>query len=113
MWLGPRVAVALASAGGYSSDGTPSLGTSICRGPKKDKKKKSRAQHSGVLRFLVFCVYNLDLQNPVDVSLGRCPKVSPGCRSCFLFSTDKSMASFPDSRIPWGPGQEQHKASLA
>ena len=43
--------MALAQAGGYSSDSTPSLGTSICRGSgprnsnnnnnnKKDKKKK-------------------------------------------------------------------------
>ena len=32
MWLGSRVAVAVVSAGSYSSDGTPSLGTSIgCR----------------------------------------------------------------------------------
>ena len=39
--LGSRVAVALAQAGGYSSDSTPRLGTSICRGygPKKTKQK--------------------------------------------------------------------------
>ena len=42
--LRSRVAVALAEAGGYSSDLTPSLGTSICceSGPRqwqKDKKK--------------------------------------------------------------------------
>ena len=46
MWLGPRVAVALASAGGYSSDKTPSLGTSICRGPRKDKKKTKKTEPS-------------------------------------------------------------------
>src|SRR5512147_2562521 len=52
--LGSRVAVALAWAGGYSSDSTPSLGTSICRGSsprnsnnnnnknKKTKKKKTK-----------------------------------------------------------------------
>ena len=42
MWLGSGIAVALAQAGGYSSDLTPSLGTSICHGcsPRKDKKKK-------------------------------------------------------------------------
>ena len=36
-WLGSCVAVALAWASGYSSDSTPSLETSICRGsgPKK------------------------------------------------------------------------------
>ena len=40
--LGSSVAVALAQAGGYSSDSNPSLGTSVCQGcsPKKKKKKK-------------------------------------------------------------------------
>ena len=35
------VAVAVVKAGTYSSDSTPSLGTSICRGcgPRKDKKR--------------------------------------------------------------------------
>ena len=35
---------ALAQANGYSSDGTPSLGTSICRGcgPKKTKRPKKK-----------------------------------------------------------------------
>ena len=41
-WLGSRVAMALAQAGNYSSDQTPSLGISICweSSPRKDKKKK-------------------------------------------------------------------------
>ena len=40
MRLGSRVAVVLMQAEGYSSDWTPSLGTSLCHrcGPKKDKK---------------------------------------------------------------------------
>ena len=40
--LGSPVAVAVAQAGSYNSNQTPSLGTSICRGcgPKKTKKKK-------------------------------------------------------------------------
>ena len=39
-WLRSRVAVAL--AGSYSSDSTPSLGTSLCRGigPRNGKKTK-------------------------------------------------------------------------
>ena len=43
-WLGSRVAVALPQTGGYSSDSTPSLGTSICHGcgPIKGKKKKEK-----------------------------------------------------------------------
>ena len=44
MQLGSRVAVAVVQASGYSSDSTPSLGTSMCPGcgPKKtiDQKKK-------------------------------------------------------------------------
>ena len=41
MWLRSRVAVAVVSAGSYSSDSTPSLGTSIYCGcsPKKTKRK--------------------------------------------------------------------------
>ena len=44
MRLGSHVAVALAYAGSYSSDSTPSLGTSICCGfgPRKDKDKKKK-----------------------------------------------------------------------
>ena len=47
MWLGSHVAVALAQASNYSSDSTPSLGTSICcrsgpRNGKKTKKKKKK-----------------------------------------------------------------------
>ena len=30
MWLGSGVAVAVAQAGGYSSDSTPGLGASVC-----------------------------------------------------------------------------------
>ena len=42
MRLGSCVSVALVWAGGYSSDSTPSLGTSTCHwsSPRKDKKKK-------------------------------------------------------------------------
>ena len=44
MQLGSRIAVALAQTGGYSSDLTPSLGTSICHGssPRKGKKTKKK-----------------------------------------------------------------------
>ena len=43
--LRPGVAVAVVSAGSYSSDWTPSLGTSICQecGPKIKGKKKKKA----------------------------------------------------------------------
>ena len=42
--LGSHVAVAVAQAGSYSSDSTPSLGTSICcgYGPKRQGKKKTK-----------------------------------------------------------------------
>ena len=44
MRLGPGVALAVAVAGSYSFDSTPSLGTSLCQlwGPKKTKKKKKK-----------------------------------------------------------------------
>ena len=54
-WCGLRiqlrscVAVALAQAGGYSSDQTPSLGASTCRGcgpRKKQKDKKKKKKHN-------------------------------------------------------------------
>ena len=46
--LGSCVAVAVAQAGGYNSDWTPSLGTSMCHecGPKKKKKKKKKEKKS-------------------------------------------------------------------
>ena len=48
MWLGSRVAVAVAWASNGSSDWTPSLGTSICRScnPKKSKKKRKEGDWS-------------------------------------------------------------------
>ena len=51
-WLGSGVAVAL--AGSYSSDSTPSLETSICHGCglKKQKKKKKKKKEKGRLYFL-------------------------------------------------------------
>ena len=44
MWLRSQVAVALGQASGYSSNWTPSLGTSICHrcGPKKTKSQKTK-----------------------------------------------------------------------
>ena len=44
MWLGSHIAVAVVKAGGYSSNWTPSLGTSICyrSGPRKGKKTKTK-----------------------------------------------------------------------
>ena len=44
MWLRSGVAVAVVWASSYSSDETPSLGTSICHrcGPKKKKKKERK-----------------------------------------------------------------------
>ena len=45
-WLRPRIAVAVVRTGSYSSNLTPSLGTSIflkCS-PKKKKKKRSNTE---------------------------------------------------------------------
>ena len=50
------VAVTVVEALGYSSDLTPSLGTSICRGfgPRKRKEKQIKMQKSFVLSFFFF-----------------------------------------------------------
>ena len=55
-WLRSLVAVALAVAGSYSSDSTPSLGISICRGcgPKKTKKKKKKTSHEIILLIILW-----------------------------------------------------------
>ena len=45
MRLRSSVAVAVAQAGSYSSDWTPSLGTSICHGCSPTKKKKFEVFH--------------------------------------------------------------------
>ena len=49
MWLGSSVAVALAQYGSYSSDSTPSLETSICRGsgPRKMAKRQKKKKKNG------------------------------------------------------------------
>ena len=46
-WLGSDVAVAVVEAHSYSSNWTPSLGTSTCLGcsPKKQKKKKKKKKN--------------------------------------------------------------------
>ena len=51
MLLGSGIAVAVAVASIYSSDLTPSLGTSICHeyGPKKTKKKKKKKINDKVI----------------------------------------------------------------
>ena len=45
-WLGSHISVALIQAGGYSSDWTPGLGTSVCHrcSPKKTKRQKKRKE---------------------------------------------------------------------
>ena len=47
MHLGSRVAVAVAWAGSYSSDWTPSLGPSMCHrcGPDKTKKEEEKRKY--------------------------------------------------------------------
>ena len=59
--LGSRVAVALAWACGYSSDSTPSLGTSICRGssPRNSKKTKKKKNLLNYYSFNSVCHYTV------------------------------------------------------
>ena len=56
MWLGPSVAVAVVQAGGYRSDLTSSLGTSIYHGcsPKKKNSKILAHPHCHVLRVFIY-----------------------------------------------------------
>ena len=68
MQLRSHVAVAVLQASGYSSDWTPSLGTSICRwcGPKKTKKIITiiiiikNPKHQGKGKREVKCVWKLE-----------------------------------------------------
>ena len=57
MWLRSRIAVAVAQASGCSSDGTPSLGISMChgRGPKNtnNKNKNKQIQSKGISKIAV------------------------------------------------------------
>ena len=63
MQLGSRVAVALVKAGSYSSNQTPSLGTSIwCRsGPRKGKKAKRQKKKKEVHGLLLWFISVLSL----------------------------------------------------
>jgi len=65
--------VALVWAGGYSSNLTPSLGTSICRGsgPKNGKKQKERKRKNQALLQLQlgFNPWPLELQYAVGVAI--------------------------------------------
>ena len=74
-WLGSRVAVALPQTGGYSSDSTPSLGTSICHGssPRKGKKRKKKERERISISFFLFVILYYVLE----------PRFS-GLQECFL-----------------------------
>ena len=59
MWLGSGIAVAVVLVGSYSSDSTPSLGTSLCHrcDPKKTEKKKKDMEVSYL--FTMLCLIHL------------------------------------------------------
>ena len=58
--LGSCIAVAVAQAGSYSSNSTPSLGSSICWGyGRKKKKKKDKKKLSFSFSFIGRCIYLL------------------------------------------------------
>ena len=67
--LGSRVAVALASASGYSSDWTPSLGTSLCRGsgPRNSKKTKKKRKERKRKAFLSARKVLLDTESKTNM----------------------------------------------
>ena len=51
MWLRSGVAMAVSQVGGYSSDWTPCLGTSMCRGcgPRKRQKDQNKTKKKKLL----------------------------------------------------------------
>ena len=53
-WLESGVAVAVVYAGGYSSDSTPSVGTSICHryGPKKRQETQTNKQKTPAIALI-------------------------------------------------------------
>ena len=63
MKLGSCVAVAVAQAGGCSSDSTPSLGTSMCCrcGPKKQTNKQTN-------KTLLSCTLDVELNNYTNIA---------------------------------------------
>ena len=55
---GTAVAVAVVEASGYSSDSTPSLGTSMCRGRGPKKPKTNKQTKKDVMDSTVITVNN-------------------------------------------------------
>ena len=63
MWLGSHADVPVVQAGSYSSNSTPSLGTSICRGSgprnnnnnNNNNKKDKRQQKKNNNKIIIFC----------------------------------------------------------
>ena len=71
MWLRSHIAVAVVYDGSYSSNLTPSLGTSICHrcGPKKKKKSQSyKISHRDVM----YSIRNI-INNIVIILYGDLP----------------------------------------
>ena len=71
--LGSSAAMALVQDCGYSSDQTPSLGTSVCRrsGPRNDKKKKKKKEIMASKKKFIIEINSYTLGNQVwsDVTL--------------------------------------------
>ena len=98
--FGSHVAVALAQAGGYSSDWTPSLGTSICRGrsAKKTKKKKKKKRKVG------------SAPGPGSSAPAPPPGLSD-CRSPFLPAVAFLSPAWPGQPDQPLPGEETARAA--
>ena len=89
MWLGSDVAVAVVWAGGYSSDSTSSLGTSICPRCSPKKKKKKKKIHKEDIMIVTLYVPKHRVSNYMKQKLRELKE-----------ETDKSPITVRDFKIP-------------
>ena len=91
--LGSHIAVAVAQACGYSSDQTPSLGTSICHGcsPRKDKREKKKKS----------IIFPWDQEHKLPCFQSQAIKRHPLGRSQKIGTQDVCRSSPPGDTVFW------------
>ena len=74
--LGSHIAVAVAQAGSYSSNSTPSLGMSLCHGEalKREREKKKLKKVMKIVNFI--CISPKKRKDPMPQRLPLCPPSS-------------------------------------
>ena len=93
MWLRSHVAVAVVKASGYSSDLTPSLGTSIYHGygPKKTKKEKKTNKQKNAYCIAQGTISNLLIQTMMKKNIKKNVSYSMTESLCCIAETDKTL----------------------